>query len=122
MRILSGGCPPPAELLELASAERAWDVWMTGAQHPALACAMVYARRGHWANAREIARGLLDLLVQRLTRFEAHRLLARCASAIGDVEAAKTSLGAAAEEAASAGYLHLEALALQELSTLGQRD
>ena len=114
--------PPPGLLLELASAERAWDVWLTGAQHPSLACAMVYARMGHWDMAREIANGLLDLLVQRLTRFEAHRLLARCASAVGDEDAAKTSLRAAAEEAASAGYLHLETLALRGLSTLGSSE
>ena len=69
--------------------------------------------------AREIADGLLDVLMQRLTRFEVHRLLARCASAVGDGDAAKTSMRAAAEEAASAGYLNLETLALRELSTLG---
>ena len=29
--------PPPAELLAIAKAELSWDVWLSGAQHPALA-------------------------------------------------------------------------------------
>ena len=28
-----------------------WDVWLTGAQHPALACALLYARLQRWDEA-----------------------------------------------------------------------
>ena len=37
--------PPPEDLILLAEAERAWDVYMVGAQHPALACGLVCAAR-----------------------------------------------------------------------------
>ena len=110
--------PHPTRLLELAAAESAWDVYMTGAQHPALACALVYARLGQWDEARTVAEGLLHMIVQPITRFEVQRLISRCDSAVGSRESAATRARLAAGEAATAGYQFLEALAAREASLL----
>jgi len=126
--------PSPQALLALAAAERAWDVYLCGAQHPALACALVYGRLGRWAEAKEVAAGLLECLLQPLSRFEARRLLARCwahsaamigSAASGEVEgevvgeaegeergeAAREAAREAASEAAAAGYEWLSSIA-----------
>ena len=63
-----------------------WDVFMTGAQHPSLLGAALYAQRGECAVAAELAEALLTRLVQPLTRIEAWRLLARCVKAIMERE------------------------------------
>ena len=119
--------PSPSALLELAATEKAWDVFMCGAQHPSLACALVYARRGQWGAAREVANGLLALLRQPLTLYEARRLLARCAafSPTGGAGAAHEHhehLRAAAAAARAAGYSWLELLSLNELHARGGCD
>ena len=104
--------PSPSSLLAIAQTERAWDVFMTGMQHPSLACALVAARLGRWAEAQAVAEGLTRTLHQPLTLIEARRLLARCASALGAsaaVEVRLHQLRLAATDAASAGYLWLEA-------------
>ena len=108
--------PPPEDLILLAEAERAWDVYMVGAQHPALACGLVYARLGMWSQARTLSDGLLRLLKQPVTRFEAACLRARCAAADGESAADVTTwMRAAVDEAAAAGYLFLELIAKREL-------
>lgn len=115
----AGWLPPPSTLLELARAETAWDVYPNGAQHPALAAALVYARGRRWAEARWVAEGLLVELTQPLARFEAHCLLARCEAAddaAASVAAGEAHLRAAADEAAAAGYLWLRLLALRALA------
>ena len=94
-----------------------------GAQHPALAAALLYARYHRWAAAREGAEGLLALLRQPLARYEAHRLLARCAAASDAAQASRIgavgeALRAAAAEAAAAGYSGLEQMVEEELSAL----
>ena len=99
--------PSPTQLLDIAATESAWDVWMVGAQHPALACALVWARVGKWADARHVALALLGILKSPLARFEAQRLLARCEKAAGAPEAAEAALKAAESEATAAGYLGL---------------
>lgn len=112
--------PAPAALLKLAAKETAWDVFVVGAQHPSLAAALVHAQLGRWAEAREVATGLLSLLHQPLSRFEAHRLLARCAAA-GDGSAALRSaavdeaLRDARAEAVASGYRGLEQMIEEEL-------
>ena len=112
--------PSPAALLSLATSERAWDVFMTGAQHPSLACAMVSFKLGRSNEAKEVAAGLLRTLKQPVSRFEAQRLLARCAAATGSsTEAVREHLRAAAAEAAAAGYTRLEKMAKRELDELG---
>ena len=116
--------PSPAALLTLASSELAWDVFMSGVQHPSLACACVAARLGRWAEAKEVAQGLLDMpLRQQLSRYEAHRLLARCAAATeSSSEVVHKHLRAAAAEARGAGYLWLELLTTRELRERGGCD
>ena len=102
--------PTPTRLLRLARAEQAWDVWLLGAQHPSLACALLFARLDRWAEAEEVANGLLDdgLLSVPLSRIEALRLLARCAERRGDASRADTALVQAAELAQRCGYVWLE--------------
>jgi hypothetical protein len=111
--------PTPAELLEIAEEEKAWDVFMAGLQHPSLACAHVALKLGRWSDARQVAEGLLKKLRQPITRVEARRLLASCAAATGPPELAHDHLKAAASEAASAGYLWLETLLMRELRAIG---
>ena len=111
--------PTPDELIALAATERAWDVYMSGAQHPSLACALLYARLGKWAEAQQVAHGLVDCLKQPLARIEAHRLLARCATAMGNSSEASTAwLCVAASEAAAAGYQWLELSVAREIAVL----
>jgi hypothetical protein len=113
--------PPPSRLIEIASDERAWDVYLIGSNHPSLACALLYERLGLWGEASETARGLLAILVQPLARFEAHCLVARWALANGPADdTAVEALRAAAAEAAAAGYSWLELVATHELWLLGQ--
>ena len=111
--------PAPAALLELAAAETAWDVFVVGAQHPSLAAALVHAQLGQWAEAREVATGLLALLLP-LSRFEAQRLLARCAAAGDGTAAARAAEAADARraaraEAAACGYRGLEQMVEEDL-------
>jgi hypothetical protein len=118
--------PAPAALLELAAAESAWDVFVVGAQHPSLAAALVHAQVGQWDEAREVATGLLALLHQPLSRFEAQRLLARCAAAGDGTAAARAAaagdaLRAARAEAAACGYRGLEQMVEEELEELSCR-
>ena len=115
--------PSPASLASLAASEKAWDVFMIGMQHPSLACALVAEKLGRCAEAREVATGLLDTLRQPLTRFEAHRLLARCAAALGlGSRSAHEHLRAAAGEAAAAGYTWLEQHTMRELEAAADDD
>jgi hypothetical protein len=107
--------PPPAALLALADAEKAWDVLMCGQQHPALLCALLYARLARWEVAAEIAEGLMQRLQQPLTRIEAWRLLARARAALAGPSDAHAPLLSAIAEAKSAGYLWLELLATREV-------
>ncbi|KAL1507034.1 hypothetical protein AB1Y20_007896 [Prymnesium parvum] len=104
--------PPAAECLALARRERAWDVWLLGAQHPSAACALVYEAQGDAAAAAELAGALLQVLRQPLTLVELRRLRARCG---GDAAA---ELGAAAEVARCAGYVWLEVRLAAELYAL----
>ena len=96
--------PSPADLLRLAEAERAWDVFLIGGHHPAVACAAVAARLGRWEDARLTCEGVLKLLRQPLVRYEAYRLLSRCAAATDQASLAHDHLRAAADEARHAGY------------------
>ena len=111
--------PPSAVLLALADAEKAWDVLMCGQQHPALLCALLYARLARWEVAAEIAEGLSQRLQQPLTRIEAWRLLARARAALAGPGDAHAPLLSAIAEAKSAGYLWLELLATRELHAHG---
>lgn len=111
--------PPVDVLLEIARNEKAWDVYMIGAQHPALACARVYADLNKWEEACAIAKGLLNVLAQPLIRFEARYLLF-CGSVATNATQANSieRLREASVEASTAGYLWLELLALAELAAL----
>ena len=65
----------------------------------------------------------IALLRQPLARYEAHRLLARCAAASDAAQASRIgavgeALRAAAAEAAAAGYSGLEQMVEEELSAL----
>jgi len=111
--------PPSAALLAIAETETAWDVFMSGCQHPSLLCALLYARLGRWEVAAEIAEGLTQRLLQPLTRIEAWRLLARARAALTGAPDAHAALHSAIEEAKAAGYLWLELLATRELCALG---
>ena len=107
--------PPPMELLALAAAEKAWDVFMNGLQHPVLACASVAASIGRLDDARAVTEGVLRFLRQPLVRIEAHRLLARCAHGRGEPSAAQSHLESAISEASGAGYTWLEQVITEEL-------
>ena len=110
--------PPSTALLALADAERAWDVFMNGQQHPALLCALLYARLARWEMVVEIAEGLMQRLQQPLTRIEAWRLLARARAALAGPSDAHAPLLSGIAEAKSAGYLWLELRATCELCAL----
>lgn len=104
--------PPPSELLRIAKLESWWDIYLTGAAHPALLCACLHARLGAWGAAQEVAEGLLQLTsFNRLVRAEAFRLLSRCHGASGRSEEACDALDSAASEAAKAGYAWMEMVA-----------
>jgi len=120
---LSDACawlPPPEKLVRLARDETAWDVWLTGAQHPALLCALVYERLGSAAEAHAVADGLLVCCKQPLTRVVAWRLLARIQAPLGSPhDAAWTPLRRAIEEATAAGYAFLALVVACELCLRG---
>jgi len=111
--------PPPAALLALADAEKAWDVFMNGRQHPTLLCALLYARVARWEVAAEIAEGLTQRLQQPLTRIEAWQLLARARAALTGPSDAHAPLLSAIAEAKAVGYLWLELLATRDLYRVG---
>ena len=111
--------PPSAALLAIAETETAWDVFMSGCQHPALLCALLYARLARWEVSAEIAEALTQRLLQPLTRIEAWRLLARARTALMGAPDAHAALHSAIEEAKAAGYLWLDLLATRELCALG---
>ena len=111
--------PPPAALLALADAEKAWDVFMNGQQHPTLLCALLYARLARWEVAAEIAEGLTQRLQQPLTRIEAWQLLARARAALTGPSDAHAPLLSAIAEAKAVGYLWLELLATHDLYEAG---
>ena len=110
--------PAPARLLEIAKAERAWDVWLTGAQHPSLACAELYARLERWAEAEQVAAALPALSTQPLLRIEALRLRARCRRAAADSAEARKCLAAAQAEAERARYVGLQPILAEEAAQL----
>ncbi len=112
--------PPPEALLGIADAERAWDVFMVGAQHPALLGATLYFRLAKVDAAIEVVQGLLVRLVHPLTRFECWRLLAQCQVAQEQPAAEVCKpLRNAINEARRAGHLWLELLAMRELHRHG---
>ena len=111
--------PSPAALLSIAETEKAWDALMCGGEHPALLCALLYARLAQWEVAAEIAEGLTQRLLQPLIRIEAWRLLARARASLTGSSDAHAPLLCAIAEASSAGYVWLELLATRELYTFG---
>lgn len=100
--------PSPSQLLNIAGNEKAWDVFMVGAQHPALLGGLMYARIGRWREASFVAEGMLKHILQPLARIEALRLLARCDAAQGLLLAAQKTRQRAADEARQAQYFFLE--------------
>lgn len=107
--------PPLPVLIQIAETEKAWDVLLTGAQHPTMLAALLHARLQQWAAAAELAEAVLAILVQPLTRIEAWRLLARCRAAMTSSADAHEPLQHAAEEAEGAGYLWLQLLVRRDL-------
>jgi len=99
--------PAPSSLLEMAERETAWDVWLTGAQHPALVCGLLYARLQRWNEAEQVAAGLPRRSTQPLLRIEALRLRARCRRAAADPAEAAKHVAAARSEAERARYAGL---------------
>ena len=94
--------PRPAALIHIAEHERLFVNYMSGAAHPAMLCARLYARRlGAWDDAEAIVNGILAIAplgdgkglgMQPLVRIEAWRLLECCRGARGDAAGACEAL------------------------------
>ena len=108
--------PSADELLRISVRERELHIFPSGAVHPALLCARLYASGlGEWGEAAKIAKGLLDMprvVTEPLMRIEAWRMLAECREATGDggPAASHEALEQAASEARQAGYVWYEKL------------
>ena len=114
--------PPPQALVRIAEEECLWDTYLCGVQHPALACALLYAKLRRWDEAAAVASGLLKLVNQPLVRIESSRLLARCQQANGQQKRASSHLRSAADDARRAHYVLLELLIRRELLQLEPKD
>ena len=116
--------PAPRALVQLAEEECLWDTYLCGVQHPALACALLYAKLRRWVDAAAVANGLLKLAKQPLVRIECHRLLARCgpAGASDQQQRASSHLRSAADDARRARYVLLELLIRRELLQIEPND
>ena len=117
--------PRPDALIHIAEHERLFITHMSGAAHPAMLCARLYARRlGAWDDAEAIVNGILAIAplgdgkglgMQPLVRIEAWRLLARCRGARGDAAGACEALESAASESEAVGYVWMQAAALRDM-------
>ena len=117
--------PRPDELIYIAEHEFLLCAFTSGASHPALLCATVYATRlGAWNDAEAIINGVLAIPpmgdgkgfgVQPLVRIEAWRLLARCRGACGYAAGACEALENAASESRAVGYVWMEAASLRDM-------
>ena len=117
--------PRPDELIYIAEREFLFCAFTSGAAHPALLCATVYATRlGAWDDAEAIVNGVLVIPplgdgkgfgMQPLVRIEAWRLLARCRGARGEAAGACEALEQAASESRAASYVWMEAASLKDM-------
>ena len=118
--------PRPDELIYIAEHESVHShAHQSGAAHPAILCAMVYATRlGSWVQAEAIVRGILSIAplgdgkgfgMQALVRIEAFRLLARCCGSSGKAVEACEELERAASESRTVGYVWMEAESLRDM-------
>ena len=100
-------------------------LWQSGATHPALLCATLYATHlGAWDDAEAVVKGVLAIPplgdgkgfgMQPLVRIEAWRLLGRCRGACGDTAGAWEALEHAASESRAVGYVWMEAASLRDM-------
>lgn len=106
--------PPVEALIYIAQRERAWNLYFTGAAHPSLLCATLYATRlEEWAKAAAVATAMLAIpgyKSQPMVRIECFRLLARCETAVGDAPAAADALEKGLSEAREVGYVWMETM------------
>ena len=117
--------PRPDALIHIVEHERLFITHMSGAAHPAMLCARLYARRlGAWDDAEAIVNGILAIAplgdgkgfgMPPLVRIEAWRLLARCRGARGDAAGACEALESAASESEAVGYVWMQAAALRDM-------
>ena len=117
--------PRPDELIFIAEHEFRFAGIMSGAAHPALACATLYATRlGAWDDAEAIANGLISIPplgdgkcfgIDPLARIEAYRLLARCKGTKGNAAGARELLESAVSESQAVGYVWMEAKSLRDM-------
>ena len=120
--------PRPDELIYIAAHEGVHShAHISGAAHPAILCATLYATRlGAWDDAEAIVDGVLAIPplgdgkchpfgMQPLVRIEAWRLLARCRGACGKVDGACEALEQAAKESRAVGYVWMEAESLRDM-------
>ena len=116
---IRGWLPTPEQLVHICEHELKYNVEYSGAAHPSVVCATVYADKlGAWAEAAATCEGVLalpELEVQPPVRIESWRLLARCRGHQGDAAGATQALDAAVHEAQAVGYVWYEALALKEM-------
>lgn len=120
--------PAPDALIYIAEHEWLFVALPFGATHPTLLCALLHTRLGAWADAAQVANGLLatrarfptaidtELCLCPLNRIEAWRLLARCrAEGEGDRSAALEALEHAVSESQAVGYRWTEVEALRDM-------
>ena len=118
--------PRPDELIYIAEHESLHaHAHISGAAHPAILCATLYATRLEaWDDAEATVQGVLAIAplgdgkgfgMQPLVRIEAWRLLARCRGACGKAREACEALEQAASESRAVGYIWMEAESLRDM-------
>jgi hypothetical protein len=119
--------PRPDELIRLAHTELVCGFYPSGAAHPALLCATLYADRLGDADAaaKIVEQGVLAVQglgtaahrggMNPLTRIEAWRLLARCRGLRGDGAGALEALECALSESQAVEFVWMELKSLEDM-------